>query len=92
MHRISRLLVLAISLFLFVTANADWIEDSDKNAMLVLRSQAAFQPETIAGSGLSEFDGDVFDLGEKYDERQDANDRELLVELTNGLPKSNTQR
>ena len=85
MHRISRLLVSVTGLFLFVAANADWIEDSDKNAMLVLRSQASFQPEDVAGAGLSEFDGDVFDLNEKYDERQDANDRELLVELNKRL-------
>ena len=76
--------VLAALLF-FAPAHADWIEDSDVNAMLVLRSQAAFQPEAIARAGLSEFDGDVIDLGPDYRARQDANDRQLLAELESRL-------
>ena len=85
MHRISRFSLLFTGLFLFATANADWIEDSDVNAMLVLSSQASFQPEAVASSGLSEFDGDVFDINANYLERQDANDRELLTELQRRL-------
>jgi hypothetical protein len=81
----NRLLVLLASLFFSAVAFADWIEESDKNAMLVLRSQAEFQPEGIARSGLSEFDGDVFDLSADISERQDTNDRELLVELKKRL-------
>jgi hypothetical protein len=73
--------VASVALLFVASANADWIEDSDENAMLVLRSQAAFQPEAIARAGLSEFDGDVIDLGPEYRARQDANDRALLVEL-----------
>ena len=85
MPRMNQLLMLVISLFFSVTVCADWIEDSDKNAMVVLRSQAAFQPESIARAGLSEFDGDVFDLNANYTERQDANDRGLLVEMKKRL-------
>ena len=85
MYGMSRSLVLVASLLVAGSAFADWIEDSDKNAMLVLRSQAAFQPEAIARAGLSEFDGDVFDLNAEYIERQDANNRELLVELNKRL-------
>ena len=85
MPRLNQLLLLLISLLFSVTVCADWIEDSDKNAMMVLRSQAAFQPESIARAGLSEFDGDVFDLNANYIERQDANNRELLVELEKRL-------
>ena len=85
MHRISRFSMLFTGLFLFATANADWIEDSDVNAMLVLRSQAAFQPESIARAGLDEFDADVFDINADYLERRTANDRELLVELQHRL-------
>jgi hypothetical protein len=85
MDRMSRSLALITSLLIAGSAFADWIEDSNKNAMVVLRSQAAFQPESIARAGLSEFDGDVFDLDVNYTERQDANDRELLVEMKKRL-------
>ena len=79
--------------FLFLTsclllngaASADWIEESDKNAMLVLRSQASFQPESVASYGLTEFDGDIFDLDSGYAERQTANDLELIAELKSRL-------
>ena len=85
MHRISRFSLLCMGLILVTTANADWIEDSDVNAMLVLRSQAAFQPESVASSGLDEFDAEVFDINADYLERQTANDRELLAELERRL-------
>jgi uncharacterized protein (DUF885 family) len=85
MHRFSRFSLLFTGLLLFTTANADWIEDSDVNAMLVLRSQAAFQPESVASSGLDEFDAEVFDINADYLERQTANDRELLAELERRL-------
>jgi hypothetical protein len=85
MNKMTQFLILAISLLVAGSAYADWIEDSDKNAMLVLRSQAAFQPESVARSGLSEFDAEVVDLNADYIERQDANDRELLVEMQERL-------
>lgn len=85
MYRSKRSLILVFSLLAAGSAFADWIEDSDKNAMLVLRSQAAFQPESVARAGLSEFDAEVFDLNADYIERQDANDRELLVEMKKRL-------
>ena len=85
MDKMNRSLVLVISLLVAGSAFADWIEDSDKNSMLVLRSQAAFQPESVANAGLSEFDAEVFDLNADYIERQDVNDRELLVEMKKRL-------
>jgi uncharacterized protein (DUF885 family) len=85
MLRFSRFFLLFSSLLFIASANADWIEDSDVNAMLVLRSQAAFQPESVASSGLDEFDAEVFDIKADYLERQTANDRELLAELARRL-------
>lgn len=85
MHKASRLLLATIGLLFFVAAGADWIEDSDKNAMLVLQSQARYQPESVASDGLSEFDGDVVDLNASYSERRDSSDRKLLVELNKRL-------
>ena len=61
MNRINRFLALVIGVLVAGSASADWIEESDKNAMAVLRSQAAFQPESVARAGLSEFDADVSD-------------------------------
>ena len=80
-----RMVVATAAIFVMSPAFADWIEDSDQNAMLVLERQAAFQPESIARAGLSEFDGDILDLGPDYRARQDANDRALLDELKTRL-------
>jgi uncharacterized protein (DUF885 family) len=79
------MVVATAAIFVMSPAFADWIEDSDQNAMLVLERQAAFQPESIARAGLSEFDGDILDLGPDYRARQDANDRALLDELKTRL-------
>jgi hypothetical protein len=92
MRTMIRPLTLICSLLISLAANADWIEDSDKNAMMVLRSQANFQPEFVAGYGLTEFDGDIFDLKSDYSERQDDNDRELLVELKKRLADEENQK
>lgn len=85
MTLIRRIPLILAGIFFFSAAFADWIEESDKNAMLVLRSQAAFQPESVARAGLSEFDGEIFDLKINYIERQDANNQKLLIELNKRL-------
>ena len=82
-----RLLGLAAGLLLSAMAHADWIKESDKSAMLVLESQAAFQPEAIANRGLSEYDGNVLDLKPNYRERQIANNNQLIKELETRLQK-----
>lgn len=82
-----RLLGLAAGLLLSAMAHADWIKESDKSAMLVLESQAAFQPEAIANRGLSEYDGNVLDLKPNYRERQTANNNQLIKELETRLQK-----
>jgi len=64
---------------------ADWIEESDEIAMRVLESQAVMNPESFSWLGLSQFDGDVIDLGPEIDERLTANDRKLLAELERHL-------
>lgn len=43
MNGMNRFLALVIGVLVAGSASADWIEDSDKNAMAVLRSQALFQ-------------------------------------------------
>jgi hypothetical protein len=85
MQKSSRCILAAIFILSSVTANADWIEDSDENAMLVLRSQAAFNPESISRIGLSEFDAGVRDLNSDYIERRNSSDREVIAELEKRL-------
>jgi uncharacterized protein (DUF885 family) len=85
MSKAFRIAAATAAMLVMSSAFADWIEDSDENAMLVLKRQAAFQPEAIARAGLSEFDGDILDLGPDYRARQDANDRALLDELQTRL-------
>jgi len=82
----SRPLLMVTGLLLLITAaEADWIEDSNKYAMMVLRSQAAFRPESVARAGLSEFDGDVLDLDADVVDRQNASDREMITRLEKSL-------
>lgn len=44
-----RLLGLAAGLLLSALAQADWIEESNKSAMLVLENQAAYRPSLFPG-------------------------------------------
>ena len=82
-----RLLGLAAGLLLSAGAHADWIEESDTSAMLVLESQAAFQPEAMSNQGLSQYDGNIFDLKANYRERQTANNNQLIKALETRLQK-----
>lgn len=79
---------LAIGLLLLLVtaaARADWVERSDENALMVLRSQAGFEPEYIAATGLSEFDADIVDLRTGVVARRDASDQQLIAELEKRL-------
>ena len=61
---------LLAGLGLSLSAQADWIEDSDRYAMQILRASAALQPESIAGVGISDYDEEVIDLGPNIFERR----------------------
>ena len=66
-------------------AAADWIEQSNVNATMVLQSQAKFEPESVARAGLTQFDAGVIDLEADYNQRRTASDRLLLAELNKRL-------
>jgi len=85
------LLLLTVSVFT-ASAQADWVADSNANAMLVLRAQAEFQPEGMARAGLTEYDGDVIDLKANYKARETATDRMLLTTLNERLPEKQDPR
>ena len=85
MRSFSRLAIVLLGAAFACAASADWIEQSNVNAMMVLQSQAKFEPESVARTGLSQFDADIIDLNPDYNERQTASDRLLLAELNKRL-------
>jgi len=85
MRLFSRVALLLLGAVFAGAASADWIEQSNVNAMMVLQSQAKFEPESVARAGLTRFDADVIDLNPDYNERQSASDRLLLAELNKRL-------
>jgi hypothetical protein len=66
---------------------ADWIKDSDHNTMVVLRGQAKFQPESVSSYGLTEFDGEIFDLKPNVYQRAQDQYRALLQEMQRRLAR-----
>ena len=66
-------------------AQADWIQKSDINAMLILEASAQFNPEGVASQGLDEFDGDIMDLKPKVHQRSQDSDKALLKEMNKRL-------
>ena len=88
---LARILLLAATFFT-TAASADWITQSNANAMVVLHAQAQFQPEDVAQDGLTEYDGDVIDLKADYQARETATDRELLAKLNRLLAQKQDPR
>lgn len=92
MIAMTRVLLLLTATAFAATASADWIANSNKNAMLVLRTLAEFQPEDVAQDGLTEYDGDIIDLTAGYRSRETATDRKLLASLNERLPEKQDPR
>lgn len=85
MPSFKQIALLLVGTVIAATASANWIEQSNENAMLVLRNQARFEPEGVARAGLTEYDADVIDLKAGYEERETASDRQVLAELHSRL-------
>jgi hypothetical protein len=77
----ARLLVLLCAALCAGAASADWIRESNENALKVLRAQAEFVPESVAGKGLNAYDGDIIDLRANHNERETASNLTLIAEL-----------
>ena len=58
---------------------ADWVERSDAYALQVLEQMAVFSPEGAARWGLSQYDTEVADLGERLYERANQADLQSLA-------------
>jgi uncharacterized protein (DUF885 family) len=78
---VARLFVLLCAASCAGVASADWIRESNENALKVLRAQAEFVPESVAGKGLNAYDGDIIDLRANHNERETASNLELIAEL-----------
>jgi hypothetical protein len=76
-----RLLFLLIFLSFTSLCRADWVAESDLNAMDLLEQRAAFSPETASEIGLAEFDADITDLNAGLYERRKESDLSILQEM-----------
>jgi hypothetical protein len=92
MQLVTRICVLLFSAMTTVGAYADWIEASDKNTLMLLRSEAQFHPEAVASHGLEEFDSEVMDLGAGLYQRERANNEQLLTQMQTRLKSEKNPR
>lgn len=91
MQTFTRLLAMGLLLFT-AAARADWIEQSDAITMEVLKAQAVFSPEGIAGTGLSGYDAEITDLSAGVYQRQIAATRKQLDKLEKLLAREKDAR
>ncbi|MBE9538480.1 MAG: hypothetical protein IMF06_05315, partial [Proteobacteria bacterium] len=87
MTKTSRWLAFAGAMIFASVAQANWIEKSDVNAMLVLEASAEFSPEGVANQGLDKFDGEIMDLNPDVFQRSQDSDRALLKDMQKRLAK-----
>ncbi|MFT7286208.1 MAG: hypothetical protein ACI87W_000312, partial [Halieaceae bacterium] len=71
------------------TDETAWIAESDEHALYLMRATAAFDPENAAANGLTEFDAEIFDIGDNYRERFNTLEESLTLELRQRLKKTN---
>ena len=81
----ARLAAVAAILFAHGAFAADWVEESDENTRVVLRSQSQFFAESASGLGLEEFDQEIMDLRPNLYERNRAEDLRLVSLLQERL-------
>jgi uncharacterized protein (DUF885 family) len=70
-----RMLVACVAVFFSLSAlpaEADWIEESNRHADVLLEVMARYSPETAASLGVEGHDDDILDLKPQLVERQDA--------------------
>jgi uncharacterized protein (DUF885 family) len=92
MHFFAKLGLLLCCLGISASGWADWITESNRYAMDVLKAAARYQPENIAGYGLEEFDGEIIDLGPDLHERRLASSREQLARLSAAMAAEKNPR
>lgn len=62
-------------------ADADWVKESNQNAMLLLKVQAKYAPEFAGRTGVEGLDDKIFDLKEGVYERSRKDSEQALAEL-----------
>lgn len=85
--KINQWLVVVGAVIFTSVAQANWIEDSDINSMLVLEASAKFSPEGVADLGLDKFDGETMDLKLNVYQRSRDSGRALSQEMRKRLAK-----
>ena len=76
------------ALFVFTTAqaaDADWVKQSNQNAMLLLKVTAQFAPEFAGRTGVDGLDDKIFDLKPDLYKRRQAATGEAVAELKKRL-------
>ena len=70
----ARLFVAVCLLFAYIPAFAsgDWVEESNRNTLLVMEAQARLSPEAFSSLGIESVDSEVMDLGPDLYERTQA--------------------
>jgi len=89
-------LVFGFALFIAGAAQAaaaptekPWVTASNADTLLVLETQAVFNPEGASGAGLVQYDGLAIDLGPKIDERFIAAEEKTREQLRQRLAAEN---
>ena len=79
----ARLFVAVCLLFAYIPAFAsgDWVEESNRNTLLVMEAQARLSPEAFSSLGIESVDSEVMDLGPDLYERTQAETRQLITAL-----------
>lgn len=92
MQSLVRSTLLVCLLAMSAGSRGDWIDESNRYAMEVLAAAAAYQPESIAGYGLEQYDADIIDLGPKLYERKMASSKALQARLQSALATEKNPR
>jgi len=87
-------LILIASLLVIpvIAQETDWVAKSNAYSLKVMEAQAKFQPEGASINGLSQYDGQVMDLGPNFEERQIAASEALIHELEVSLAQESDPR
>jgi uncharacterized protein DUF885 len=72
MFRAAAFLILALAAPAAFAAEPSWIDESNKNAQILLEVMARYNAETAATFGVEGHDAEIFDLKPQFSERQEA--------------------
>ena len=92
MFRSLLLIFLALASQSLIAADAPWIEESNRNAEVLLEGLARYQPETAANLGVQGYDEAVMDLKPGVVQRQDRDLQTAIETLEQRRSKATDKR